>query len=115
MGWLIQGRIPAEDSNPINRALAHAYRPGLDWVMRRPKTTLVIAGVIFLTTLIPFARLGGEFLPPLDEGDLLYMPSALPGLSPGRAAALLQRTRSEARRVGQECASTCRSRWSPYH
>src|SRR3546814_9201684 len=60
--------------------------------MRRPKTTLVIAGVIFLTTLIPFARLGGEFLPPLDEGDLLYMPSALPGLSPGRAAALLQRT-----------------------
>jgi Cu(I)/Ag(I) efflux system membrane protein CusA/SilA len=92
MGWLIRGRIPAEDSNPINRALARAYRPGLDWVMRRPKATLAIAGLIFLTALIPFSRLGGEFLPPLDEGDLLYMPSALPGLSPGEASELLQRT-----------------------
>lgn len=92
MGWLIRGKIPAENSNPINKALTHAYRPGLDWVMHRPKTTLAIAGLIFLTTLIPFSRLGGEFLPPLDEGDLLYMPSALPGLSPGEASALLQRT-----------------------
>ncbi|MGB7404788.1 MAG: efflux RND transporter permease subunit [Pacificimonas sp.] len=92
MGWLIRGKIPAEDKNPINRALTNAYRPGLDLVMRRPKTTLAIAGLIFLTTLIPFSRLGGEFLPPLDEGDLLYMPSALPGLSPGEASALLQRT-----------------------
>jgi Cu(I)/Ag(I) efflux system membrane protein CusA/SilA len=92
MGWLIRGRIPAEDSNPINRALTRAYRPGLDWVMRRPKATLVIAGLVFLTALIPFSRLGGEFLPPLDEGDLLYMPSALPGLSPGEASELLQRT-----------------------
>jgi Cu(I)/Ag(I) efflux system membrane protein CusA/SilA len=92
MGWLIRGRIPAEESNPINRTLTRAYRPGLDWVMRRPKATLVIAGLVFLTTLIPFSRLGGEFLPPLDEGDLLYMPSALPGLSPGEASELLQRT-----------------------
>jgi copper/silver efflux system protein len=92
MGWLIRGKIPAEDSNPINRALTRAYRPGLDWVMRRPKATLAIAGLIFATTLVPFSRLGGEFLPPLDEGDLLYMPSALPGLSPGEASALLQRT-----------------------
>jgi len=92
MGWLIRGKIPAEDSNPVNRLLTRAYRPGLDWVMRRPKTTLAIAGLIFMTTLVPFSRLGGEFLPPLDEGDLLYMPSALPGLSPGEASALLQRT-----------------------
>ena len=92
MGWLIRGKIPREDRNPVNRALTRAYRPGLDWVMRRPKATLAIAGLIFLTTLIPFSRLGGEFLPPLDEGDLLYMPSALPGLSPGEASALLQRT-----------------------
>jgi Cu(I)/Ag(I) efflux system membrane protein CusA/SilA len=92
MGWLIRGRIPAEESNPINRSLTRAYRPGLDWVMRRPKATLVIAGLVFLTALIPFSRLGGEFLPPLDEGDLLYMPSALPGLSPGEASELLQRT-----------------------
>ncbi|WP_370190935.1 efflux RND transporter permease subunit [Qipengyuania sp.] len=92
MGWLIRGKIPPEERNPINRVLTRAYRPGLDWVMHRPKTTLAIAGLIFLTTLIPFSRLGGEFLPPLDEGDLLYMPSALPGLSPGEASALLQRT-----------------------
>ncbi|MEL7708325.1 efflux RND transporter permease subunit [Citromicrobium bathyomarinum] len=92
MGWLVRGKIPAEDSNPVNRVLTRAYRPGLDWVMRRPKTALVIAGLVFLTTLVPFSRLGGEFLPPLDEGDLLYMPSALPGLSPGEASALLHRT-----------------------
>ena len=92
MGWLIRGKIPPEHKNPINRALTRAYRPGLDWVLKRPKATLVIAAVIFLTTLIPFSRLGGEFLPPLDEGDLLYMPSALPGLSPGQASELLQRT-----------------------
>jgi Cu(I)/Ag(I) efflux system membrane protein CusA/SilA len=92
MGWLIRGRIPAEESNPINRGLTRAYRPGLDWVMHHPKTTLALAGVIFLTALIPLSRLGGEFLPPLDEGDLLYMPTALPGLSPAQASALLQRT-----------------------
>lgn len=92
MGWLIRGKIPAEDANFLNRWLTRIYRPGLDWVMRRPKTTLAIAGVIFLTTAVPFTRLGGEFLPPLDEGDLLYMPSALPGLSPAEASALLQRT-----------------------
>jgi Cu(I)/Ag(I) efflux system membrane protein CusA/SilA len=92
MGWLIRGNIPREDSNILNRSLTRAYRPGLDWVMRRPKTTLVIAAIVFLTAAIPFSRLGGEFLPPLDEGDLLYMPSALPGLSPGQASELLQRT-----------------------
>ncbi len=92
MGWLIRGKIPSEDSNILNRWLTKAYRPGLDWVMKRPKATLVIAGLVFLTALVPFSRLGGEFLPPLDEGDLLYMPSALPGLSPGEASALLQRT-----------------------
>ncbi len=92
MGWLVRGRIPREDSNILNRALTRAYRPGLDWVMRRPKATLVIAALVFLTALVPFARLGGEFLPPMDEGDLLYMPSALPGLSPGQASELLQRT-----------------------
>ncbi|WP_341712157.1 efflux RND transporter permease subunit [Erythrobacter sp.] len=92
MGYLIRGRIPPEDSNAINRWVTRAYRPGLDWVLRRPKAALALAGAIFLTTGMPFSQLGGEFLPPLDEGDLLYMPSALPGLSPGEASALLQRT-----------------------
>ena len=92
MGWLIRGRIPAEASNPLNRWLTAAYRPGLDWVMRRPKTTLLIALMAFATTAWPLSRLGGEFMPQLDEGDLLYMPSALPGISAQKAAELLQQT-----------------------
>jgi copper/silver efflux system protein len=92
MGLLIRGRIPAEASNPLNRWLTAAYRPALDWVMRRPKTTLLIALLAFATTAWPLSRLGGEFMPQLDEGDLLYMPSALPGISAQKAAELLQQT-----------------------
>ncbi|GGL10256.1 efflux RND transporter permease subunit [Caulobacter rhizosphaerae] len=92
MGYLIRGKIPDEASNPINRVLTAAYRPGLDWVMRKPRTTLVIAALAFATTAWPLARLGGEFMPNMDEGDLLYMPSALPGLSAAKAGALLQQT-----------------------
>jgi Cu(I)/Ag(I) efflux system membrane protein CusA/SilA len=92
MGLLIRGRIPAEQDNPVNRILTRAYRPGLDWVLKRPKTTLAIAAVAFATTAWPLSRLGGEFLPPMDEGDLLYMPSALPGISAAKAAELLQQT-----------------------
>lgn len=92
MGWLIRGKIPSEQANPINRGLTRAYRPAIDWVLGRPKATLVIAGLIFLTTAWPISRLGGEFLPAMNEGDLLYMPSALPGLSAAKASQLLQQT-----------------------
>ena len=92
MGWLIRGRIPSEQANPINRGLTRAYRPAIDWVLARPKATLVIAALVFATTAWPAARLGGEFLPPMNEGDLLYMPSALPGLSAAKASELLQQT-----------------------
>ncbi|MEN3295686.1 MAG: copper/silver efflux system protein, partial [Burkholderiales bacterium] len=92
MGYLIRGRIPDEQKNPINRFLIALYRPLLDAVLRFPKTTLLAAGVIAAITLWPMTRLGGEFMPPLDEGDLLYMPSALPGLSAGKASELLQQT-----------------------
>ena len=92
MGYLIRGRIPAEQKNPINRLLIAAYRPLLAVVMRWPKATLVVAGLVMAATVLPAARLGGEFLPPLYEGDLLYMPTALPGLSPGKAAEILQQT-----------------------
>ena len=92
MGWLIRGRIPSEQANPINRVLTAAYRPAIDWVLRRPKTTLLIAALVFATTAWPASRLGGEFLPAMDEGDLLYMPSALPGLSAAKASELLQHT-----------------------
>jgi Cu(I)/Ag(I) efflux system membrane protein CusA/SilA len=92
MGWLIRGRIPAEQDNIVNRGLTRAYRPALDWVMRRPKLTLVIAACMLATTAWPLSRLGGEFIPAMDEGDLLYMPSALPGISIDKASALLQQT-----------------------
>jgi copper/silver efflux system protein len=92
MGYLIRGRIPEEHKNPLNRFLIVVYRPLLDGVLRFPKATLVAAAVIALVTVWPMTRLGGEFMPPLDEGDLLYMPSALPGLSAGKVSQLLQQT-----------------------
>ncbi|NML91277.1 efflux RND transporter permease subunit [Sphingobium sp. TB-6] len=92
MGWLIRGKIPSEQANPVNRILTAAYRPAIDWVIKRPKATLLIAALVFLTTAWPLSRLGGEFLPAMNEGDLLYMPSALPGLSAAKAAELLQQT-----------------------
>jgi Cu(I)/Ag(I) efflux system membrane protein CusA/SilA len=92
MGYLIRGRIPDEKANPLNRWLIRGYRPLLDAVLRWPKATIAIAFAVLLTSLWPLARIGGEFMPHLDEGDLLYMPSALPGLSAGKAAELLQQT-----------------------
>jgi len=92
MGYLIRGRIPRETANPLNRALMAIYRPALDTVLRFPKLTLGAAAVVLALTTVPVLQLGGEFMPPLDEGDLLYMPSALPGLSAAKAAQLLQQT-----------------------
>ncbi|MBR7618740.1 efflux RND transporter permease subunit [Phenylobacterium sp. 20VBR1] len=92
MGYLIRGRIPAENANPVNRWLTALYKPALDWVMRRPKTTLLVALLAFATTAWPLSQLGGEFIPHMDEGDLLYMPSALPGISAAKASELLQQT-----------------------
>lgn len=92
MGYLIRGRIPDEQKNPLNRALIAVYRPLLEAVLKHPKATLVAAGVVVAITVVPMTRLGGEFMPPLDEGDLLYMPSALPGLSAGKVSQLLQQT-----------------------
>ena len=92
MGYLIRGRIPRETSNPLNRFLMGIYRPALEAVLRFPKATLAVAALVLAVTALPMLRLGGEFMPPLDEGDLLYMPSALPGLSAAKAAQLLQQT-----------------------
>ncbi len=92
MGYLIRGRIPLENKNPLNRLLIAAYRPLLAGVLKFPKVTLLVALIAALSIAIPLSRLGSEFLPPLDEGDLLYMPSALPGISTGKAAQLLQQT-----------------------
>ena len=92
MGYLIRGRIPREDRNPLNRLLIASYRPVLAAALRHPKSVLVLSAVLFATAAIPLSRLGGEFIPPLDEGDLLYMPTALPGLSASKASELLQLT-----------------------
>lgn len=92
MGYFIRGKIPDEKANPINRWLIAAYEPLLDKVLARPKATLVVAGLVLLATLWPLSRLGSEFMPPLDEGDLLYMPSTLPGISAREAGRLLQQT-----------------------
>ena len=92
MGYWIRGRIPDERSNPLNRVLINLYRPALDAVLRRPKISLLIALLVFLTSAWPVSQLGGEFLPAMDEGDLLYMPTALPGISVEKATQLLQQT-----------------------
>ena len=92
MGLLVRGRIPRETANPLNRFLMAVYRPALEAVLRFPRATLAIAAVVLGLTAIPALQLGGEFMPPLDEGDLLYMPSALPGLSAAKAGQLLQQT-----------------------
>ncbi len=92
MGYLIRGRIPDEKRNPLNRALIAIYRPLLNAVLHAPKLTLVVAALVLVASLWPLQHIGGEFMPRLDEGDLLYMPSALPGLSAGKAAELLQQT-----------------------
>lgn len=92
MGYFIRGRIPDEKANPINRILIRLYEPLLDRVLRFPKTTLALAALLLLATLWPLSRLGSEFMPPLNEGDLLYMPSTLPGISAREASRLLQQT-----------------------
>jgi len=92
MFYFIRGRIPDERSNPLNRFLIALYRPLLAAALRHPRATLGIAGLLLLSAAVPLANLGSEFMPPLVEGDLLYMPSALPGLSADKASQLLQQT-----------------------
>lgn len=92
MGFLIRGKIPSEESNPLNRILIRSYRPILNASIKHPVATLSIALLALAMTVIPLSKLGGEFMPSLNEGDILYMPSALPGLSAAKASELLQQT-----------------------
>ncbi|HEV7777600.1 MAG TPA: efflux RND transporter permease subunit, partial [Luteibacter sp.] len=92
MGYLVRGRIRDESDNPLNRGLIAVYRPVLDAVLRAPWVTLGCAALLLLSAAVPLARLGSEFMPAMDEGTLLYMPTALPGLSAGKASQLLQIT-----------------------
>ena len=93
MGFWIRGKIPPEEKTPpLNRLLIAVYQPLLARVLRFPKTTLVAAFALLLTVTWPLERIGGEFLPQIAEGDILYMPSTLPGVSSAEAAAMLQKT-----------------------
>lgn len=92
MGYLIRGRISGEQKNPLNRLLIILYRPLLDGVLRFPKTMIAVTVLFAGLTFWPLFQVGGEFMPPLDEGDVLYMPSALPGISAGNVATILQQT-----------------------
>jgi len=90
--YLVRGRIRPENANPVNRGAALAYKPLLDLALRYPWGVALAALVLIVATLWPASRLGTEFMPELDEGDLLYMPTTLPGLSTDAARALLQQT-----------------------
>ena len=92
MGYLVRGHIRPEHRNPLNRVMSALYRPLLEWVLRAPRTVLIVAAIVLVSALLPLSQLGSEFMPPLNEGTLLFMPTALPGLSAGKAAQLLQQT-----------------------
>jgi Cu(I)/Ag(I) efflux system membrane protein CusA/SilA len=92
MGYFIRGKVIHEGKNPVNRALIAAYRPVIHAVIRAPKTALVFAAVILVTAIWPMTKLGSEFMPPLDEGDLMYMPTTYPGVSIDKAREILQHT-----------------------
>src|SRR5207248_704703 len=81
MGFLIRGKIPKEEKNPLNRLLIRLYHPVLNFVLRFKKSVLIVAVLLLGSIVIPITQIGSEFMPPLWEGDLLYMPSSMPGIS----------------------------------
>ncbi len=92
MGYFVRGQIQPEHKNPLNRALQALYLPLLKQVLAWPKTLLLVVSLVALSSLYPLKNIGSEFMPPLDEGDLMYMPTTYPGLSIGEARQLLQQT-----------------------
>ncbi|GHB59488.1 cation transporter [Psychrosphaera saromensis] len=92
MGYFIRGKVLAEHKNPVNRLLIYVYMPALKTVLRFPKITLLTAFAVLLIGLYPLNKIGSEFIPPLDEGSLMYMPTTYPGISIGQARQLLQQT-----------------------
>ena len=92
MGYFIRGAVTPEHKNPINRVLIAIYRPVIHGVIRFPKATLIGAAAVLIVGLWPATQLGSEFMPPLDEGDLMYMPTTYPGVSIDKAREILQHT-----------------------
>jgi Cu(I)/Ag(I) efflux system membrane protein CusA/SilA len=92
MGYFIRGRIRSEEKHPLSRILIRAYRPVIRFVLKHKVGTILVAVAVVLVSLYPLSRIGSEFMPPLNEGDLLYMPTTLPGISVTKAKELLQQT-----------------------
>ncbi len=92
MGYFIRGKVSPEHKNPINRALIAAYRPTINLILKAPKPVLLTTLLILMISYWPLTRLGTEFMPTLDEGDWMYMPTTLPGVSIGKARQILQQT-----------------------
>lgn len=92
MGFFVRGKVLAEHKNPVNRMLTALYLPVLKSALKFPKMTLLFAGIMLGVGLWPLDKIGSEFIPPLDEGDLMYMPTTYPGISIGEARQLLQQT-----------------------
>ncbi|CCQ09226.1 Cobalt-zinc-cadmium resistance protein CzcA; Cation efflux system protein CusA [Pseudoalteromonas luteoviolacea B = ATCC 29581] len=92
MGYVIRGKVLPEDKNPLNRLLIALYMPVLKAALKKPKTTLLLAMIVTVIGFYPLDKIGNEFIPPLDEGDLMYMPTTYPGISIGKARELLQQT-----------------------
>ena len=92
MGYFIRGRIVPEQRNPLNRALLWCYRPVVSLILRFPKILILLTIILFIVTYWPASQIGSEFMPDLNEGDLMYMPTMLPGVSIGKARQVLQQT-----------------------
>ncbi|CAN8141399.1 copper/silver export system RND permease (fragment) [uncultured Thiomicrorhabdus sp.] len=92
LGYFVRGKLPKESSNPLNRFLVALYNPVMKRLLQWPKTVILLATLSLATIVYPWQQLGSEFMPELEEGDLLYMPTTLPGLSIGNAQAILQQT-----------------------
>jgi copper/silver efflux system protein len=91
MGYFIRGRIPSEQDNPVSRSLIRGYRPLLAGALRHRGATLAVTALVLAVTAVPFTRLGSEFMPPVEEGTMLFMPMTLPGVSIQQAAAIMRR------------------------
>ncbi|GAB6904606.1 copper/silver efflux system, membrane component [Desulfosarcina cetonica] len=92
MGYMVRGRIRSENENPVNRFMIRIYQPVIRWVLKKKVAVVIAAVVILAASYIPWRNMGSEFMPPLNEGDLLYMPTTLPGISITKARELLQQT-----------------------
>ena len=92
MALLVRGKILPEHKNPLSRFLIWAYQPFIHFVLRYPKIVILTAAIATVVTFLPYQRLGSEFIPPLYEGDFLWMPTTDPGISITKSRELLQQT-----------------------